>query len=518
MKHFYCSTFSKEYAYKGLLLYNSIKRHDRDFQFFMICLNNEVKTLFEKMNLTYATLISMEEVEKDDKELLTIKDSRNIKEYIWTSKASVCLYLFKHFTEIDHIVWLDGDTFFLGNPDPIFTEWADCSIALTEEKWLEEHSILGETNGIYNTGFMGFKRDPHAMECLSWFREKLIEWCFDKWEHGLWSDQVYVNDWTERFKNVGIIDNIGVNLTPYIINYRLANETINQIDNEIMINNEKVIFFHYYGFKYYDGNVFDICNYVMDFRDDLTQILYLPYINACKDMLGKLSSIDPQFDQKKEIRNYHIRNYFNLNVNVPIDKEENHLCGIIMKENIEEALQLIHSLNNNTLHYKLWICCLDDDTYSTFHTMQLSNVIPLNLKNIEGKELLSVKEARNQDEYYRTLKAFFIYYILKNNYNVKSIIYTEPEFFSLTNFGKLFDAVKRKHSIFIFKQDGISEGLYEGLLGFKRDKIAYDCLFKWKKASIKGELVKESEAVERYIAQWPLNFPDVKMLDLSSLS
>lgn len=495
-------------------MYNSIERHDRDFQFFMICLNDEVKTVFQKMNLTNATLIGMEEIESEDKELLTVKDTRNIKEYIWTSKASVCLYLLKHFSEIDHIVWLDGDTFFMGNPDPIFTEWADYSIALTGEKWIEEHSILGEKNGIYNTGFMGFKRDYHAMECLNWFREKLIEWCFDKWEHGLWSDQVYANDWPERFKNVGIIQNIGVNLTPYIINYRLANESINQINNEININNERVVFFHFYGFKYYDGNVFDICNYVMNVRDDLTQILYLPYINACNDMVDKISALDPQFNPKKEIKDYHIRNYFNLNVNVPIDKEENHLCGIISKENIEETLQLIHSLNNNTPHFKLWICCLDDYTYSTLYTMQLQNVILFNLKNIEGKELLSVKDTRNQDEYYRTLKPFFIYYILKNNYNVKSLIYTEPEFFSLANFMDLFDVVKRKPSIFIFKRNGSLEGFDDGLLGFKRDKIAFDCLFQWKKASIKGELDKESEAVESIIDQWPQNFPDVEIVVL----
>lgn len=517
LKHFYCSTFSKEYAYKGLLLYNSIERHDRDFHFFMICIHDEVKRLFEKMNLAHATIISIEDIENGDKELLTVKDSRNIKEYIWTTKASACLYLFNHFSEIDHIVWLDGDTFFFGNPEPIFTEWADYSVMLTGEKWLEEHSILGEKNGIYNTGFMGFKRDQNAMEILIWFRQKLIEWCFDKWENGLWSDQVYVNDWPERFQNVGIIQNMGVNLTPYIINYRLVNDSVFELDNDIYINNEKLIFFHLYGFKYYDDNVFDICNYVMNCRDDITKIIYLPYIFASKDMMDQITAVDPDYNQGKDIKDYHIRNYFNLDVNVPIEKEGNHLCAIISKENLEQGLQLYLTLKKNTPNFQMWICCLDDDTYSSLSSMKLENVILFTLKNIEGSELLSVKDFRRSEEYYRTLKAPFISYILKNNYNVKSIIYIEAELFFLTNFSSIFDELKQQHSILILKRSEYPQEYCAGLIGFKRDKVPLECLYRWKKDSIQGNLDEENGAEQKYIAQWPQLFSGVKSLIIPNL-
>lgn len=524
MKHFYCSTFSKDYAYKGLLLYNSIEQHDSDFHFFMICLHDEAKNLFEKMNLSHATIISLEEIEKEDRELLSVKSSRNDKEYIWTAKASVCLYLFNHFKEINHIVWLDGDTFFLSNPEPIFTEWGDYSVTLTAEKWLEEHSILGEMNGIYNTGFMGFKRDEYSMGCLYWFREKLIEWCFDRWEKGRWSDQVYANDWPDRFQNVGIIENVGVNLTPYIINYRLIDRPVIKTEKDIFINNEKVIFFHFYGFKYYDGNVFDICNYVMNCRDDVTKHIYIPYINAAIDMIEKINEVDRNLIQERNLKDYHIRNYFNLEINLSGDKDTYNLCTFIGKESLEQGLALYNSLKMKTQNFRLWICCLDESSYSLLHRMSLDHAILIHLRNFEGNELLSIKDTRNLDEYYRTLKPSFISYIFKNNYKVNSLIYTDVDNHFLTDFTNLFDELKQGNSLLIFKHSVSTEeeknyGVYDsGLIGFNRDQIGLECLYKWKKDCINWCFNKVEEdrwLDQKYLEKWPHLFPGVKAMDFN---
>ncbi|AGK53554.1 glycosyl transferase [Bacillus sp. 1NLA3E] len=522
MKHYYCSTFSKEYAYKGLLLYNSIEQHDKDFQFFMICLHDEAKKLFEKMNLAHATIISMENIENEDSELLSVKSSRNVKEYIWTSKASVCLYLFKNFVKIDHIIWLDGDTYFFSDPESIFTEWGKFSVMLTSEKWLDEHSILGETNGIYNTGFMGFKRDEHSMECLHWFRQKLIEWCFDRWEKGLWSDQVYANDWPDRFQNVGILENIGVNLTPYIINYRLKEGTVKKTDNDIFINNEKLVFFHFYGFKYYDGNVFDICNYVMNCRDVVIKDIYLPYLHASKEITDKIKTVDSNFTPERNIKDSHIRNYFNFKVNLSAENEKVNLCTIINKDCLEQGLALYNSLMKHTPNFQLWICCTDEMAYSLIKKMNLDHAILINLKNLEGKELLSIKDTRNPDEYLRTLKPSFISYIFKNNFHVDSMVYTDVDMTFSPDFNNLIDELKQDTSLLIFKRSVSTEeekkyGVYDaGLIGFNRDDTSLECLYKWKKDCINWCFNKVEEdrwLDQRYLEQWPQLFSGVKVME-----
>src|SRR5690606_8924168 len=114
-------------------------------------------------------------VEREDHRLRAVKATRSDKEYIWTAKASIMLFILRRFPYASHIVWLDGDTFFYSNPEPIFAEWGHRSIMLTGERWrkADKHKIY--RYGKYNTGFMGFKRDGHALRCLHWFRDRLID-------------------------------------------------------------------------------------------------------------------------------------------------------------------------------------------------------------------------------------------------------------------------------------------------------------------------------------------------------
>ncbi|MCW2279265.1 hypothetical protein [Heliophilum fasciatum] len=545
MRHYYCSTFSKEYAYKGLLLYESIEKHDKEFQFFIICLDEDVKKLFEKMNLAHAVLISMQSIEEDDGELLAVKNTRNVKEYIWTSKGSTFLYLFKHY-EIDHLVWLDGDTYFFADPEPIFTEWGQYSIMLTGEHWLEEHKILGETNGFFNTGFMGFKRDAHAMESMVWFRKKLIEWCFDKWENGLWSDQVYVNDWPERFQNVGVIKNMGVNLTPYIINYRLKESVVNKIDDAIFVDDEKIIYFHFYGFKYYDGNVFDICNYVMNSRDEVIRLIYPPYLYAANNMINKIRAIDANLGQVKPTNNNHIRNYLNLQANSSANQDKINICTIISEENLAQGFAIYRSLKKKTSNFQLWVCCMDDASYSGLQTLGDDNVFLIQLKNIEGKQLLSIKDTRTSDEYRRTVKSSLILYILKNNYNVASIMYIEADS-AYTGADPVYTEINpvyaeanplflcdpqllsnelKTHSVVLYKRNILADeekkyGLYDaGFIGFTRDQVAFQCLYQWKKQCIDWcfHTVEEERWLDqKYLDQVPQLFSNIKIMESSGI-
>jgi len=240
MRHFYTAVFSKEYAYKGIILYNSLLKWDKDFVFFMVCLDDVVKTLLKKMKLKNVTLISINDVEAADSDLKIVKQHRNDKEYAWTVKASIMLFIFNDFRETDHIVWLDGDSQFLSETEPIFAEWGSNSILLTEERWSNYDQYLTDVYGRYNLGFIGFKKDINGMECLNWYRDRIIEWCFDKHEDGLWADQIYANDWQERFNGVKVSTNIGINLNPYIC----RNRKITEENDGLYINGHKIISFH----------------------------------------------------------------------------------------------------------------------------------------------------------------------------------------------------------------------------------------------------------------------------------
>lgn len=517
MRHYYCSTFSRDYVYKGLLLYYSMERWDKDFHYFIICLHDDVKNLLEKMDLPHATLITLKEIEEYDRELLQVKSTRSDKEYAWTSKASVCLYILRNYEEADHITWLDGDTLFCSDPDPIFDEWGNFSIMLTEERWRKPHRRMGITNGFYNTGFMGFKRDKEGIECLEWFRARLLEWCYDKWEKGLWSDQVYVNDWLQRFQNIGVIKNMGVNVTPYII----GGCKVEMYNNEIFVNGEKLILFHYYGFKYFDGNEFDLCSYKMNFTDDVIKWLYVPYIKASNEVMKLIGKVNKGFYVPKSINDYFMRNYFNLNLNEAYDKNTCHICTIFSKDYLVKGLALYISLSKNTTKFHLWILCVDDMSYNFMKKINLENTTLLRLKNFEGRKLYKIRMERKTNEYCWTLKAPFIQFIMKNNYGLNSILYCDADLFFFKDVRRIYEEWGNS-SIFISKlwMHSKSEKMFgsysAGLIGFKRDKTAFKCLCWWKIQCIKWCFNKIEEgrwSDQKYLDYWPEMFSNIKITE-----
>ncbi len=515
MTHYYCSTFSKDYAYKGLLLYNSLLRWDNDFHFFMICLHDEVKELYEQMNLKYATILTLSAVEREDRRLQVAKETRSDKEYVWTSKASVMLFILKHFQHTDHIIWLDGDTFFYSNPDPIFEEWGEYSILLTEERWRKTDKHKINHYGRYNTGFMGFKRDEHAIQCLNWFRNSLIEWCFDKREYNLWSDQLYVNDWLERFNNVGVIQNMGINVNPYIM---IGNQATKD-GNNIYINGEKLILFHHYGFRYYDGNEFDLCSYMLSFSDDVLKWIYLPYIRACNEIMDQICKVNQYFYPLSKPKGQLIRNYFNLEANETAGEETPNICTLLTKDYVIQGLALYYSLKRHTPRFQLWVLCVDNTTYYLLEKMNLDNVTLISLENIRSKILAKIERKRQLHEFCWTVKASLVTFLIKNNYNLNSILYMDADLFFFMDARGIYNEWG-DNSVFLTKlwlgRNWTQKvGRYSaGLIGFKRDQTGMKCLQSWRRQCLKWCYDRRENGLwadQKYLDDWPRLFSGIKI-------
>ena len=514
MTHYYCSTFSKGYAYRGLLLYNSLLRWDQDFHFFMICLDDEVKKLYDQMNLKKATLLSMADIEKDDRQLLAVKETRNEQEYAWTSKASVMLYILKHFRETDHILWLDGDTFFFSSPEPIFAEWGSDSILLTEERWGKADQYKIDRYGRFNTGLMGFKKDEHALQCLNWFRNRLLEWCYNKYENNLWSDQVYVNDWLERFNHVGVIKNMGVNVTPPII---MDNE-VTKNGNHVYVDGDRLIFYHFTKFTYYDGNEFELCRYVQHFSDDVVKWIYLPYIRASKDIMEQIHNVTPGFYPKTSPRGKYIKNYFNLEVNENANVKVPKICTLLTKDYLIQGLALYYSLKRHTPRFKLWVLCVDEPSYNLLEKMNLDNVTLISLENIRDARLARIQRKRQTHEYCWTLKSSLLTYLMKNNYNLDSLLYMDADLFFFQDVRNIYKEWGG-HSIFLTKLRLNSKweqrrGRYSaGLVGFKRNYSARKCLGSWRQNCLKWCYDRQEQGRwgdQKYLNDWP-RFFEVKI-------
>jgi hypothetical protein len=75
-------------------MYRSLLRQGDDFHLWIICFDDLVYELLNKLHLEKVTLIPLEQFE--DEELLKIKPQRSRVEYCWTCTPSTALYVLKH--------------------------------------------------------------------------------------------------------------------------------------------------------------------------------------------------------------------------------------------------------------------------------------------------------------------------------------------------------------------------------------------------------------------------------------
>lgn len=507
MYHNFCSIYSDEYAYKGLMLCRSLKKHDKDFRLFLIFLSDDCKQVFEAFNYKNVTCISISQIEKFDTALMGVKGTRNVKEYIWTAKASVMLYLLENFKELEHIAWLDGDTYFFSSPEPIFEEWGDASILLTNEGFIGPYEYLGRKHGIYNTGLMGFKRDSEALKALEYFREKLLLWCYDRFEPGLWSDQLHVCDWPERFRNVRLAVHPGINLTPFKL-FRInveENGTVSSFDGDIYINSTKLVFFHFYGFVYFEGEQFDLCSYDMTFSDQAIREIYLPYIYASIDAVRVMREKSRDCISDIQTKNRAIGNYFNLRVNNRFNNSIISYCTVVRRETLKQGLMLYYSIQALTGSFHMWFCCLDDNSYYRLKSLELENTTAIHADSVYPDELQRLKGGNVTTDLEKLIRPWFLLFITKDQVNIENIAFVDSGCCLLSDPAEVFDAEPGKHVYMIRNIAPDKKDRKKGIRAFSsqiilfcRSKVYFDCIYWWKKKNLENT----PDIKDRYFSLW----------------
>ena len=468
MKHYYCSAFSGAYCYQGLVLYNSIKKLDESFTIFYVCLDNLAYEILLGLRLENLIIIKVELIEYYFPKLKHVKQDRAIHEYAWTIKSSEMLYIFENYEEVDKIIWLDGDTQMLSNTEAIFSEWGNESVILTEQYYTDNHEPLIKTFGKFQAGFVGFCRDNEGMKALKWWKSKCIEWCYSKFEEGRWADQKYLDKIPELFQNVCIIKGLGINMTPFIL-YRLNFEQekyleINQ--DEIFINNTKLVLYHYYGFKYFDDSTYDLCSYWMKFTRNTVEHLYLPYIKVCKTAIDEIEAVEANYRLLLNNKERRICNYFDFSRS--INNADYDFATIVKKRNLQEALALYYSLLKHEDSFYWWICCMDVESFDIIQGMKLKNTTVVFVDNLLDKNLRDEVKTKPDYNNIEILKLHFLHHLLKNNYLINKLLYIDSDFFLFNNISDVFNQAHNCNAL-LFKH-GKSD-LSKQPQGFDKDIV-----------------------------------------------
>lgn len=441
VQHYYCSAFSGAYSYQGLVLYDSLRKHDSLFTIFYVCLDNTAYEIMSTLRAKNIVVIKAEQIEAYFEDLKSIKDTRAIHEYAWTIKSSEMLYILEKYKEVDRIIWLDGDTQMLSNPETIFDEWGTKSVILTEQYYTDNHESLINQYGRFQAGFVGFTRDIDGIEALSWWRKKCIDWCFSKSEEGRWADQKYLDKIPELFLNVCVVKNLGINMTPFIL-YRFNFEQQQYLEirnDELYVNNIRLVLFHYYGFRYFDDITYDLCSYWMKFTSSTINLLYKPYIESCKAAIEEIEVVKTSYKLLWKNMDRSITNSFDLlrsNSSAYLD-----IAAIIDKNTVHEGLAQYYSLEEHCCSFYWWVCCMDIYSFDVMKSLKLPNTTVTYIGNIVTRVFRNQISVKLERSIMERLKAYFFHYLLNNNYSIDRLLYLDSGFYLFGDISDVFNDI-----------------------------------------------------------------------------
>ena len=288
---YFVTYFDSHYLIKGLTLYRSLVRHAPSFRLWVLCFDDLACETLQRLGLPGVIPVSLKDFEHGDEALLRTKHTRSRVEYYFTCTPSLPLYILKHWPEVDIITYLDSDLFFFSDPLHVIHALGDNSILLVEHRFPPHLRHLLE-HGIYNVGLLVFRRSSEGIDCLNWWRDRCIDWCYDYVEEDRFADQKYLDDWPTRFPGVVVLQNNGAGLAPW----NVTGSDLRLREGKVMVDSHPLIFFHFHRLQQIRPWLYDpaLASHGACAGFLLRRHIYGPYIRELRETSRWMAAVDNQ--------------------------------------------------------------------------------------------------------------------------------------------------------------------------------------------------------------------------------
>ncbi len=290
----FCTLFNSNYLSRGLVMYESLMRHCKDFHLYVYAFDDRCYSYFKSGTFKNLTVISLKEFE--NKELLRIKPGRTAAEYCWTCSASTIHHAITHYN-LPNCTYIDADMLFYSDPGVLVDEMGNNSVLITAHRYSPAYD-QSAVSGKFCVQFVTFKNTEKGMEVLNWWKDACIEWCYARVEDGKFGDQKYLEEFETRFGGVHELRHLGGGLAPWNIQqYRFRNEHGMIIGTEIASGkNFEAVFFHFHGLKFFDNSIVSYTGELYAVNKQVQDIFYKPYISLLNEARQRIRKWDTSFD------------------------------------------------------------------------------------------------------------------------------------------------------------------------------------------------------------------------------
>lgn len=285
----FCTLFNSFYLSRGLAMYRSLERQAYDFHLYIFAFDDACYDALVGLQLRHATIISLKEFETP--ELLAVKATRTAGEYCWTCTPFTIWHCIRSYA-LDHCTYLDADLLFFGDPKVLTDEMGEKSVLITEHRYSPRYD-QSELSGIYCVQFMTFKNTKDGFTVLTWWCNACLDWCYNRFEDGKFGDQKYLDDWTERFNGIHVLQNPGGGLAPW----NSLDYTCEMIGGKVCIGIQPfesvpLIFYHFHDFRYCIHDCVRLTTEQYLIREDMIKCLYTTYSHLLHASETELRQLD----------------------------------------------------------------------------------------------------------------------------------------------------------------------------------------------------------------------------------
>lgn len=274
MNHF-CTYCDQGYAARLLCLHESLRAHGGAFRLHVLCFDATTAAVVKAAGQADLVAISLEEMLRADPEFAAVRGERTPVEFFFTATPVLVRECFRREPTAERMTYLDADLFFFGAPEAVLTEQGDASVGVVPHRFpprLAERLIYGA----YNVAWVSFRRDRDGLAAVAWWRERCLEWCYDRVEPGRFADQGYLDEFPRRFGGVRVLDHPGINAAPW----NIAEVTLTRKGGRLEVEGRPLWFFHFQGIREVLPDWYDpgLKGYGAALTRELREFIYTPYL------------------------------------------------------------------------------------------------------------------------------------------------------------------------------------------------------------------------------------------------
>jgi hypothetical protein len=239
-------------------------------------------------------VLPLAELEAAEPRLRAVRPDRSSLEYRFTCTPALLWHLLTQVPGAAPITYLDADLCFFSNPAQVLEESVAGSISITPRRIPESRHDLARL-GLYDASWLTFMDDRLARECLAWWRNRCIEWCYDRVEEGKFAHLKYLDDWPTRFEGVHVLAHPGAAVAPW----NVAAHRVTLGGQGLKVDGAPLVSYRFHGFERITRWLFDpgLARYGAALSPVLRSDLYLPYLAELREIEREMLRDVPKVPQ-----------------------------------------------------------------------------------------------------------------------------------------------------------------------------------------------------------------------------